>query len=106
MPVLGDQLAIGLWEEAAHLAPVDRAVRTLAAVAGIDSQAAADWPIDERDRALIEARCRAFGTAADFYVLCPACGEALETRFDLEQLLALRPAGPPRTGRSLSAIAP
>ncbi|MFL6844079.1 MAG: hypothetical protein ACJ8ER_04275 [Allosphingosinicella sp.] len=109
MPVLGDHLAFGLWEEAAHLAPVDRAVRTLAAVAGIDSQAAADWPVDERDRALIEARCRAFGPAADFYVHCPSCGEALETRFDLEPLLALEPDGAPTlawSGRDYALRAP
>lgn len=93
--MLDDHLAIGLWEEASHLAPVDRAVRTLAAIEGIDANAAADWPIDERDRALIEARCRTFGPGADLYVVCPACGEALETRFDLEQLLALRPDGAP-----------
>ena len=93
--MLDDDVAIGLWEEAAHLAPVDRAVRTLAAVAGIDADAAADWPVDERDRALIEARCRSFGSKADLYVQCPACGEALETRFDLGQLLALRPEAAP-----------
>ena len=95
MPKLDDHLAIGLWEDAAHLAPVDRAVRTLAAIEGIDADSAADWPIDERDRALIHARCRTFGPGADFYVVCPSCGEALETRFDLEHLLALRPEEEP-----------
>jgi hypothetical protein len=95
MPTLDDQLAITLWEDAAHLAPVDRAVRALAAIEGIDPDSAADWPIDERDRALIHARCRTFGRQADFYVVCPSCGEALETRFDLEQLLSLRPEEAP-----------
>jgi hypothetical protein len=95
MPTLDDQLAINLWESAAHLAPVDRAVRTLAAIEGIDPDSAADWPIDERDRVLIHARCRTFGPGADFYVVCPSCGEALETRFDLEQLLTLPPEEAP-----------
>jgi hypothetical protein len=88
--MLDDHLAIDLWEDAAHLAPVDQAVRTLAAVERIDADAAADWPVDERDRALIRIRCETFGPQAEFYVACPACDVALETQFDLGQLLALR----------------
>lgn len=86
--MLDGHLAINLWQEAAHLAPVDRAVRTLAAIKQIDADAAADWAVDERDRALIEARCESFGAMAEFYVVCPQCDEALETRFDLRALLA------------------
>lgn len=93
--MLEDHLALDLWEQAAHLAPVDRAVRTLAAVRNIDPDAAADWPVDQRDRALIEARCETFGSRAEFYLVCPECESPLETEFDLDQLLAAPPAGPP-----------
>jgi hypothetical protein len=86
--MLDDHLALDLWEQAAHLAPVDRAVRTLAAIRNIDPDSAADWPVDERDLALIEARCDTFGPTVEFYVACPECSEPLETEFDLRRLLA------------------
>jgi hypothetical protein len=107
--MLDDHLALDVWEEAAHLAPVDRAVRTLAALRNIDPDAAADWPVDERDRALIEARCETFGPSADLYVVCPECSAALETSFDLRNLLAEPNDTPPQlawTGGALSLRAP
>ncbi len=96
MSILDDHLALDLWEQAAHLAPVDRAVRTLAAIRNIDPDSAADWPVDERDLALVEARCDTFGPTVEFFVPCPECSEPLETEFDLRRLLAeAREAAPP-----------
>lgn len=93
--MLDHHLALNLWEQAAHLAPVDRAVRTLAAIRNIDPDSAADWPVDERDRALIEARCDTFGPRVEFYVACPECSAPLETEFDLRLLLAQAREAPP-----------
>ena len=99
--MLDDHLALDLWEQAAHLAPVDRAVRTLAAIMNIDPDSAADWPVDERDLALIEARCDTFGPTVEFYVVCPECSEPLETEFDLRRLLVeARQAPLPRVASS------
>lgn len=91
MRIIDDNLAVSLWDGAGKLSPLDRAVRTLSSVAGIPAGEAADWPIDLRDRALIEARCGSYGATADMYATCPHCGEALETAFDLSNLLAVAP---------------
>jgi hypothetical protein len=88
MRTIDDPLAVTLWDGAGSLSPLDRAVRTLAGVAGIPVEEAADWPIDLRDRTLIEARCLTYGPEADLYLTCPHCGEALERAFDLSCLLA------------------
>jgi hypothetical protein len=91
MRALDDQTMLSMWEHSASHSPVDRDVRMLAAIAGLEADAAADWPIDARDHTLIAARCRTFGSEADLYALCPACGEAHEASFDLRHLLELMP---------------
>lgn len=88
MRIIDDLLAVTLWDGAGSLSPLDRAVRALAGVADIPVGDAADWPVDLRDRALIEARCHTYGPEANLYVTCPHCGEALETAFDLSCLLS------------------
>ena len=93
MRLIDDPLAVALWESASSLSPLDQAVCTLAGLMGIQVGEAADWPIDLRDRTLIEARCKNYGPAADLYVMCPHCGEALETEFDLSRLLAIDERG-------------
>jgi hypothetical protein len=88
MRIIDDPTAVTLWDSAGNLSPLDQAVRTLAAVVGIPAKEAADWPVDLRDRLLIEARCQTYGPNADIYVPCPHCSEPLETLFDLPRLLA------------------
>lgn len=81
-------LALSLWEDAAELSPLDRAVRMAAAVDGLTVVDAAGLPLDERDRRLIAARRDTFGAAAEIVASCTTCGERAEGGVDLDALLA------------------
>lgn len=87
-------LALSLHENAAALAPLDRAVRIAAAVTGSDIDSVADWPVDVRDRTLIAARAVAFGQVVAVMNDCPACGARAEADVDLTALLAAEESDP------------
>ena len=80
--------ALSLWEEVVGLSPIDRAVRVAASFADVGIAEAALWPVDERDRRLIEARREAVGPRAGVVAECPVCCERIEADVDLDPLLA------------------
>ena len=94
MALLTPALALTLFEDAAQLSPLDRAVRIAAASTGTSADTVADWPVDARDRTLIAARAAAFGRHADLVADCPACGTRTETCVDLADLLATTETDP------------
>jgi len=80
--------ALAIWEQAAGLSPLDRAILMAAHFCAADFAAVAGWPIDERDRRLIEVLRMARGPVAFVVAVCPGCGERVEAQVDLEALLA------------------
>ncbi|SAL04838.1 hypothetical protein AWB78_07156 [Caballeronia calidae] len=89
MAPITEAQTVGLIERGATLAPLDRAVRLVAVLAGITPVEASNWPLDERDRALIEGRRAMFGPALPFVAHCRVCGEAMEGALDCDALLTL-----------------
>ena len=73
-----------LWERAP--APAERAAATLAAWTGDD--AAADLPLDEVNRRLLDLRAETFGADLAFYTECPTCRQAIEFAVDARSLTA------------------
>lgn len=93
MPILDETLALALAEQGQQLAPLDRAVLLAATLGDVALDAAADLPLDRRDRLLIEARIAAFGSSIGFFARCPSCGEGNEAEFDLRALTAIASTG-------------
>jgi len=89
MAPIPEHQTLALVEAGGTLAPLDRAVRLLAALEGITPGEASDWPLDARDAALIAGRRAMFGAALPFVARCTACGEAMEGALDCDALLAV-----------------
>ncbi len=89
MAPISEHRTLALVEQGAALAPLDRAVRLVAVLTGITPGQASEWPLDRRNRALIEARQAMFGATMAFVVRCSACGETMEGGLNCDDLLAL-----------------
>ena len=92
MLALDEQVALALVEQGSRLAPLDQAVLLAATLDGVSPAAAADMPLDRRDRLLIDARMAAFGPDIAFFARCPHCAEGNEADFDLGVLPDAAPA--------------
>jgi len=86
MGALDETLALELAEQGAGLMPLDRAIVLVASMDGLSPKRAADLPVDQRDRRLIDACIAAFGSRISFFARCPDCGEGHEADFDLKML--------------------
>jgi hypothetical protein len=79
-----------IWERAAGLHPLDRALVLLeAATPGNRSDPVADWPLGSRNSALAEFRCALFGPAMQGWVSCPHCAEKLDFQLDARTFIGL-----------------
>lgn len=85
----GEQTRLLLWEAASVRAPLDRAL-LFAARHGL--AAAADAPIDVRDRAVLALRAALFGDAMAARLTCSECGETLDATLSAAMLAAPAPA--------------
>jgi hypothetical protein len=84
---------LGVWERAARLHSVDRALVLLsAALPEVPSADLADWPLGRRNRALAEWLCMSVGPILSGQTACSQCGEELEIEFDARALLEVAPA--------------
>ncbi|MBO9621266.1 MAG: hypothetical protein J7500_01005 [Sphingomonas sp.] len=92
MLALDEHVALALIEQGSRLAPLDQAVLLAATLDGVSAAAAADMPVDRRDRLLIDARMATFGRQIGFFARCPHCGEGNEADFDLGALPEAAPA--------------
>ena len=80
---------LSLWDQAAALHPIDRALTVLQfATPETGYEAIVRWPLGRRDRSLLEVRRRNFGDRLDAYAECPNCQERLEFSLSCGALLA------------------
>jgi hypothetical protein len=86
---------LAVWERAARLHAIDRALVLLsAALPEVAGAELADWPLGKRNRALAEWLCVSVGPSLAGRTTCSQCGEELEIEFDARALLELEPADP------------
>src|ERR1700722_18871498 len=79
MHALGPSDFLALWERGRPLHPLDRSLLAVhAAFPEVSYEAAADWPIGRRNRALAALRTAAFGPGIGGWTDCPPCREKLE----------------------------
>lgn len=80
---------LDLWERGARLHPLDRALLTLnAAIPEASPETIADWPLGQRNRALLEMHIAAFGPRLQGWSTCPRCEEKMEFDLDARALVA------------------
>lgn len=77
-----------VWEQGAGLLPVQRALALLAmAFPGESPGDLADLSIGQRDHRLLKLREQLFGSRLASLVDCPACGERVETQFQVSDII-------------------
>jgi hypothetical protein len=84
------QALLDVWDDLHDRTRAEVAVGLLARDATRDDAEIADLPLGRRDAALLEMRRRWFGSRLRLRADCPGCGEALEVRIDVDELV--RPA--------------
>jgi hypothetical protein len=76
-----------VWERASGEHPVDRALTLLCACSGEARQELAALSIGQRDARLLQIYERMFGAAIEAFAQCPECGERLEYRVSISELV-------------------
>lgn len=84
---------LDLWERGCSRPTFLAALEVLSAVSGAEAGEIARLPIGERDAALMRLHRQLRGGAIEGWTDCPACGEKIETSFDVGDILD---AAPPR----------
>lgn len=83
MRALSSSGLLNLWEHGFGLHPLDQGLLALtAALPEVPPDALADWPLGERNRALINLHCACFNSHLQAWASCNRCGEKME--FDLD----------------------
>lgn len=83
---LDDYALLDLWAKADRASVASRPAILLDALVAPQEPTAVDLPIGARDRALISARSRHFGSAMSCATACISCNEEIEISFDLSEL--------------------
>lgn len=78
---------LAAWEGGQGRRPLDRALVVLWA-AGLGGGDLADWPLERRDRALLETRRALLGERLALAVPCEGCDAELEIDLSVSDLLA------------------
>lgn len=76
---------LGAWEQGAGLLPVEQALLLLS-TADATPQPVRDWPVGQRDAALMTLRGWLFGDQIVSVSACPDCGERVELSFALADI--------------------
>src|SRR4051812_12098188 len=88
------------WEQGLALSLPGRA-ECLLGLMGVEPEAAAWLSVGQRDSLLMALRRNVFGGRVIGVVVCPQCGQWLETTFDLEDV-RVEPPGDPGAPLELS----
>jgi hypothetical protein len=84
-----DQELLDLWDRCLQRHPIDRSLALCAWAAVQPSMLSlADQPLGAITITLLQLRRVCFGPSIDAHVHCPACGEPLGLRLDVDQMLA------------------
>jgi predicted RNA-binding Zn-ribbon protein involved in translation (DUF1610 family) len=96
MPGLTATALIDVWDRFHSATPVRRALALLAASTAEREQELARLSVGARDRRLLDLREGTFGSRVTCQPVCPACGERLESTFEIGDIRvnAEPPTGP------------
>jgi len=93
MNVLSEKDIIHIWEAGQDRPLWFRAMLILSqAFPGMELGRLADMTIGQRNFCLLKLRRRMVGSAIDARVLCPACGERLEFKMDVDSICSIIPS--------------
>jgi hypothetical protein len=89
MQPLANAELLTLWEHGVGLHPLDQGLLALSAVLPqVPLKDLADWPLGERNRALVTMHCTSFNPRLQAWASCNQCGEKMEFELDAEALVA------------------
>jgi len=78
-----------LWERGSGLHPLDQGLLALSeAMPEVLPEKLADWPLGQRNRALIELYCLWFGSRFEAWTGCAHCGDKMEFAIDGRELIS------------------
>jgi len=83
MRALSSSETLTLWERGRRCHPLDRALLALS-FTGRDS--VADWPLGQRNHALLELHAAWFGPQLEAWAACPQCNEKVEFELNVRDL--------------------
>ena len=83
------QTILGLWEQAEHEHPIDRALSILSVFARASRSSLASLPIHRRDALLLASRVAAFGYTLEGVAACPGCGCKVDAALTLPAAAAV-----------------
>jgi len=92
MRALSSSGLLNLWEHGFGLHPLDQGLLALtAALPEVSAGTLADWPLGQRNRALINLHCACFSSRLQAWATCNRCGEKMEFDLDAAALLGEKP---------------
>src|SRR5215510_3005733 len=88
MQALSSLDLLTLWEQGQGLHPLDQGLLALsAALPEVSPESLADWPLGQRNRALVELHCTCFNSNLEGWTSCNRCGEKMEFELDAAALV-------------------
>jgi len=97
MHALSNSETLTLWERGERCHPLDRALLALSFADRSAGESVADWPLGQRNRALLELHASWFGSQLEAWAACPRCAERLEFEVSVLDLMAPLPEGNQQT---------
>jgi len=92
MHILTQADLLVLWEIGRLLLPLEQGILALETAFPDERKNVADWPIGQRNRALVQLHCASFGQRLRGWTACRECAEKLEFEIDGQALLERVPA--------------
>lgn len=88
MQTLSSSDLVALWERGLGLHPLDQGLLALsAALPEVPPETLADWPLGQKNRALIKLHCTCFNPRLQAWASCDRCGEKMEFELEAEALM-------------------
>lgn len=92
MRALSSSGLLALWEQGFGLHPLDQALLALtAALPEVPPETLADWPLGQRNQALINLHRACFSSRLQAWASCNRCGEKMEFDLDAAALAGEKP---------------
>lgn len=88
MQTLSSAGLVALWERGFGLHPLDQGLLALSvALPDVPPETLADWPLGQKNRALIKLHCTCFNPCLQAWASCDRCGEKMEFELEAEALV-------------------
>lgn len=88
MRALSSSETLTVWERGSRLHPLDRGLLVLQFADLSAGDGAADWPLGQRNRALLDLHAAWYSVELEAWTACPECGQKVEFELNVRDLTA------------------